>query len=229
MSEQLVFDLPHRPALEADDFLVSDCNAAAVRLIDDWPRWPAPIHALAGPEGSGKTHLANVWRLKTGARPLGDGELSQPGVLDLGEVRAILLEDLDRDGWDEKALFHLINLCAEAGVSALMTARTPPARWQVALPDLASRLRSVPVVSIGAPDDALLKAVLLKQFADRQLDVTPPVIAFLAARMERSMEGARRLVAALDRAALARGRRITRPLAAQVLEDTAPPPEADQP
>ncbi len=228
MSEQLVFDLPHRPALEADDFLVSDCNAAAVRLIDDWPRWPAPIHALVGPEGSGKTHLANVWRLKTGARPLGEDDLARPGVLDLSGLRAVLLEDLDQIRWDEKTLFHLINLCAEAGVSALMTARTPPAHWSAALPDLASRLRSLPVVSIGAPDDALLKAVLLKQFVDRQLDVTPPVIAFLAARMERSMQGARRLVVALDRAALARGGRITRPLAAQVLEETTLPPEGDQ-
>lgn len=222
MTEQLVLDLPHRPALGADDFLVSACNAAAVRLIDDWPRWPAPMLTLVGPEGSGKSHLANVWRLKTGAGTVAPADLRHL----IREVRdgvgALVLEDLDRGAWDERELFHCFNRCREAGISVLATARTPPSRIAAALPDLASRLRSLPSVAIEAPDDALLRAVLLKQFADRQIDVEPRVIAFLAPRMERSMDFARTLVAELDRAGLATQRRITRRLAADVLARLLP-------
>ena len=221
MSEQLVLDLPHRPALEADDFLVSGCNAAAVRLIDAWPDWPGGVQVICGPAGSGKSHLANVWCLKSGATRLAPESLARrsPGVLPA--VEAFVIEDLDRVAIDEHAMFHLLNSLREEGVSALLTARTPPASWQVHLPDLESRLRSIPVVTIGAPDDDLLQAVLLKQFTDRQLNPEPHVIAFLVTRMERSMEAVRHLVAALDRAALAAGRKITRPMAAEVLEELA--------
>lgn len=216
MPEQLALDLPHRAAFEADDFLVSDCNAAAVRLIDDWPQWPSFALAIVGPEGSGKTHLATVWRLKSGAVPVrpGEGMWSQDGRTG---ARAVLLEDIDRAGWQESTLFHWLNLCRESGASVLLTSRLAPAQIDVALPDLASRLRSLPTVTIGAPDDVLLRAVLLKQFSDRQLDVEPHVIAYLSARMERSMATARRLVEELDRASLAAGRAITRALAGEVL------------
>lgn len=220
MSEQLVFELPHRPALGADDFLVSDCNATAVRLIDAWPDWTSPAHVIVGPAGSGKSHLANVWRLESGARLLPPAALVGTGPEPVAGERALVLEDAERAGAPDSALFHLLNQCRENGVSLLMTARTPPRDWPAALPDLASRLRSLPAVTIGAPDDDLLRAVLVKHFADRQLDVAPRVITYLAARMERSMEAAARLAAALDRAALASGRKITRRLAGEVLAET---------
>lgn len=225
MSEQLVLDLPHRPALEADDFLVSTCNAAAVRLIDAWPDWPGEVQVICGPAGCGKSHLANVWRLKSGAARLAPERLAGPAVLPA--VEAFVIEDLDRVSTDEHAVFHLLNSLREEGVSALLTARTPPAGWRVRLPDLVSRLRSIPVVTIGPPDDDLLQAVLLKQFADRQLNPEPHVIAFLATRMERSMDAVRHLVAALDRAALAAGRKITRPMAADVLQELASANDSD--
>lgn len=217
MSEQLVFDLPHRPALGADDFFVSDCNEAAVRLVDAWPDWPGAVQVICGPSGCGKSHLANVWLLKSNAIRLESGDLAGLGPEVLDPVGAVVVEDLDRVPADEQALFHLLNLLREGDLSALFTARSSPAGWPVRLPDLESRLRSLPVVSIGAPDDGLLRAVILKQFTDRQLNPDPHVIAYLATRMERSMDAVRELVAALDRAALASGRKITRPMAARVL------------
>lgn len=218
MSEQLVLDLPHRPALGADDFLVSSCNAAAVDLIDAWPDWPHHVHLIEGPGGCGKSHLANVWRHKTGAEIVDVLQLSTRQVADFDFEKGVILEDLDRITFDEQSLFHLLNLARERGFCVLATARVPPGRWNVQLPDLISRLRALPVSTIGAPDDALLSAVLLKHFSDRQLNVEPQVIKFLTTRMVRSMEAARVLVAAIDKAALATGKKITRQFAGEILE-----------
>lgn len=220
--EQLVFELPHRAALEDVDFLVSECNREAVRLVDDWPGWPNQIHAITGPAGCGKSHLGNVWLLKTSGRKLVAADLEEPGKWGGTDAGALLLEDLDRGPIDETDLFHLLNFASERSISVLITARTAPALWHVELPDLVSRLRSLPVATIGPPDDTLLRAVLLKQFLDRQLNVEPKVIAYLAKRMERSMGSVRRLVAALDREALSKGRRITRQFAAEVLARSQP-------
>lgn len=218
MSEQLVLDLPHRTAMEADDFLVSACNMAAVELIDSWPRWDHPVQLIEGPAGCGKSHLANVWRHKASADVLVPEQLDGPGLARREFGNGAVVEDLDRTPFDEQALFHLFNLARERGFCVLLTARTAPARWNVELPDLISRLRATPVAKIGAPDDMLLGAVLLKHFADRQLNISPAVLKFLLKRMIRSMDAARELVIALDRAALSTGKKITRQFAGDVLE-----------
>jgi chromosomal replication initiation ATPase DnaA len=229
MSEQLVLDLPHRPALGADDFLVSSSNEAAVDLIDAWPDWPHHIHLIEGPAGCGKSHLANVWRHKTGAEIVDALQLSATSVADFDFKKGVILEDLDRIKFDEQSLFHLLNLARERGFCVLATARVPPGRWNVQLPDLISRLRALPVSTIGAPDDALLSAVLLKHFSDRQLNVEPQVLKFLATRMVRSMEAARGLAAAIDKAALTTGKKVTRQFAGDILEqlqkDESSPPD----
>ena len=219
MSQQLAFDLPHRPALDAEDFLVSDCNEAAVRLVDSWPSWPSPVHVIAGPAGSGKSHLANVWRLRSAAAAIAPQDITTAALEVLCTRPAIVLEDPDRSAPGEEDLFHLLNLCSERGVSLLMTARALPRDWAVTLPDLRSRLRSFPVVEIGPPDDDLLRAVLVKHFADRQLTITPRVVTYLAMRMERSMNAAASIVDAIDRAALKTGRKITRQFAGEVLRE----------
>ena len=217
MAEQLVLDLPHRAAMSADDFLVSSCNATAVELIDRWPGWSNRVHLIEGPPGAGKTHLANVWRLKSGAK------LVEPGSIDVAELGArtrpdcLVVEDLDRAEFDDRALFHLINLAQERGFDILLTARTSPSRWGAQLPDLVSRLRAMPAATIGMPDESLLGAVLLKHFSDRQLIVEPQVIKFLARRTVRSMDAVRDLAAAIDIAALSKGRKVTRQLAGEVL------------
>lgn len=221
VAAQLPLDLGHRPALGREDFLVADCNTAAVAWIDRWPDWPGGGLAINGPAGCGKTHLAEVWRGRSGAIRVAAGTIAtiEPPSL-IGAARACVIDGLyDTAGTypDERRLLHLYNLLRERGGHVLLVARMAPARWPVVLPDLKSRLSALPAVEIGPPDDTLLAAVLVKLFADRQLAVGTEVIAYLAQRMERSFETARRIVAALDREALAAHRRVALPLAREVL------------
>lgn len=209
---QLVLDLPHRPALGREDFLVAPCNADAVAWIDLWPDWPGPALVLCGPPASGKTHLAAVWRSRAGAAVLDPAAIADPGA------PHVLLEETPSVA-DEEALLHLYNRIAGQGGSLLFTAEAPPSRWPTRLADLASRFRAAPVAAIGRPDDALLGALLVKMFADRQLAVTPDVVAFLLPRMERSFAAARALVQRLDAAALSQHRTVTVRLARTVLQE----------
>lgn len=214
---QLVLDLAHRQALGEEDFLVSRSNAAAVELIDAWPDWVHPAGVVAGPEGSGKSHLANVWRLRSGAQHVAAAALSDGLTAALPERGSVVVEDIDRGIADEQALFHLLNRARESRLSVLLTSRVAPGELTLRIPDLRSRLRALPVVELDAPDEALLKAVLVKLFCDRQLTVEPAVIEYLSLRMERSMLAAARIVASVDRLALAMHRKVTRPLAAEAL------------
>lgn len=214
---QLPLDLPHRTAMGRDDFLVAGSNAAAVSVIDAWPDWPSPVLILVGPEGSGKSHLGEVWRGRSGAAVVGIDEVVIAAVPGLCAHAALLVEDAPGAGPDEKALFHLLNYMRETGRYLLITSRQFPAHWEVALKDLASRLRAAPVVSLEAPDDQLLRAVLVKLFADRQLEVDESVISFMLMRMERSFAAARSLVASIDRRALAEKAAVTRPLVARLM------------
>lgn len=218
---QLILDLGHRPALGRSDFLVSDCNADAAAWIDRWPGWPAPLRGLAivGPAGCGKTHLGAVWRHASGAVDLTAAGLTVAGVPDaLGDAIHAVVDDLT--GIEApQALLHLYNTVAERGGSVLILSRAAPARLDVGLPDLASRLATLPVATVGGPDEALLAGVLAKHFADRQVAVREDVVAYLVTRMERSFAAADRLVDRLDRLALAEGRRVNRALARRALAE----------
>ena len=216
---QLAFALPHTESLSRDDFLEGRANAAALALVDSWPDWPNRIMLLAGPEGSGKSHLATVWAEMAGARSTAAHSLtsdSVPGALATG---ALVVEDLNPPGFDERALFHLLNLAREDEAFVLITARLPPAAMEVELRDLRSRLRAIPVVTLQPPDDQLLRALLVKFCADRQLSVDETVVSYLATRLERSFVAARRTVELLDAEALRLGRPVTRALAAELLRD----------
>lgn len=219
--DQLAFDLPHRAALGAEDFLVSECNLAAVKLIDAWPDWQATVQLLEGPPASGKTHLVRVWQGRSGAAALDPAHLGIALLDRLVSGSSIVVEDADRAGYDEKTLFHLLNLAREKRLFVLLTSRISPNRWDTALPDLASRLSAVPVTQIGPPDEALLRTVMLKQFADRQLAIDPKVLEFLALRIDRSLEAAAAAVEAVDRTALRSGRKISRQLVVEALQGTA--------
>ena len=210
---QLPLALAHAPSYGRDDFMVGPSNAAALHLIETWPDWPSPIVLLTGPQCSGKTHLVHIWAALAGA------EIHSGAVLQMHVApdARIAVDDLAPIGIPEDALFHLLNSVRETGGSLLITSRYAAEDWAVSLPDLRSRLRLASPVALGAPEDDLLRQVLVKLFADRQLLVEKPVIDYLMTRMERSFSAAVTLVEALDGAALAAGRRITRPMAAQVL------------
>ena len=216
--QQLVFELPHRPAMGREDFLVSDSNAAAVALIDRWPDWSVGAAVIAGSKGSGKTHLANVWLLRSGGRIFEASQISREGVPAIAATGSAAIENI-QDVADEAALFHLLNLVREQRLQLLLTTDSAPGDLSVRLPDLRSRLKALPLASIAAPDDPLLRAVLVKLFADRQLSVEPHVIDYVLVRMERSMLGAERLVAEADRQALRLQRRVTRAVAAAALDE----------
>jgi DnaA regulatory inactivator Hda len=220
---QLTLDLGHRPAMGRADFLVSDANRHAVAWIDRWPAWPGPAVAICGPPGSGKSHLAAAWRAASGAIGLAVEDLEVAGLQDrLAAARTCALDDAGAIAGHEvreEAALHLYNMIAERRGGLLLLDRLPPARWPLALPDLASRLRAAPSVAIEPPDDALIEGVLDKLFADRQLTVDAAVIGFLLRRMERSLDAARRVVDRIDEHALASKRPITVPLARAVLED----------
>lgn len=220
---QLAIDLPYGTAFGRADFLVSDCNAAAFGWIERWPDWPGTALVLYGPACCGKSHLARLWCERTGGVLLRGADLTAASPNRLAASPAVALDDADAG--PEEALLHLYNCCAESGAALLLTARSAPAAWPIGLPDLASRLRAAPAVGIAPPDDALLGAVLVKHFADRQVRVSPEVIGYLVRRMERSFAAAAALAERLDRLALSAGRAVTVALARQALAEAGDQPE----
>lgn len=214
---QLPLDLPHDAALGREDYLVGKSNQAAFELLERWPDWPSPVIILAGPVGSGKTHLVEAFRDETGAEVIQARDLTEAGVSALVSAPACVVEDAHR-GVNNTALFHLLNAARQAGKTVLITSRTWPASWKISLPDLLSRLRAATPVEVLEPDDDLLRRVLVKLFADRQIAVDIGVVDYLVVRMERSLEVALRAVDAIDKEALAGRVKITKPLAGRVLE-----------
>lgn len=222
LPRQLAFALGHDQSFAREDFVAGPANQSALALIDRWPDWPARSVVLAGPEGSGKSHLAAAWAANAGARSIAGRALERADVPIALATGALVVEDLSAGQFDDRAFFHLLNMAREEEAFVLITAREPPAGWNVVLPDLASRLRALPVVTLAPPDDALLRGVLVKLFADRQLMVDETVIAYLLTRMERSFAAARAAVLRLDREALVQKRPVTRALAAELWRDSEP-------
>jgi chromosomal replication initiation ATPase DnaA len=214
---QLALALPHAESLTRDNFLEGPANAAGLALIDGWPEWPNRLMVLAGPEGSGKSHLAAIWTEQAGARSTAAHALTPanvPGALATG---ALVVEDLRSQDFDERALFHLLNLAREDQAYVLITAREPPSTLPVELRDLRSRLRAMPVVSLLPPDDQLFRALIVKFCTDRQLAIDEALVSYLTTRIERSYAAVRQAVELLDREALRLGRPVTRALAAELL------------
>jgi len=216
--KQLPLDWPHEASFAREDFLAAPENAEALRVVESWPNWPSPTLLVVGPKGSGKSHLGAIWARQAGGRRVSGADLARAPIPELGGVAALLIDDADAVGAAEAPLFHLLNLTRENGASVLMTAQRPPDLWGLATADLKSRLRLAPVVTLGAPEPEQLQAVLIKLFADRQISVDASVPAYLATRLERSLDAAQRIVAELDREALARGRPVTRALAAEIFQ-----------
>jgi chromosomal replication initiation ATPase DnaA len=216
---QLVLDLPHRSALGRDDFLVSRSNAEAVAFIDRWPSWPTTALALVGHAGSGKTHLAEVWRRMSEAKIIAAQALARSDIPPLLAEGALVIEDAAVTDLDERALFHLLNLAREQNAFILLTAQEPPATWRLKLPDLASRLKAIPMIRLGLPDDDLLRGVIVKLFADRQISVDEAVVSYILTRIPRALAAARALLAEIDRRALEEKAEVTRNFVARVLRE----------
>ncbi|MTI17595.1 hypothetical protein E1162_10125 [Rhodobacteraceae bacterium RKSG542] len=218
--QQLPLILPHEEALGLEDYLVSEANMAAFNLLTTWPDWSAPYVVLTGPAGSGKSHLVNAWHEISGAQVVKAGDLTEEMATVLAESGPVAIEDL-HDGFNERALFHLFNAVRQHSQTLLMTSRALPVTFNLTLPDLASRFRLATPIEIAEPDDMLLRMVLTKLFADRQVAVDPALIDYLVIRIERSLYAAMQVVDALDRLALAKGKKMTRAMAASVLDEMA--------
>jgi len=216
---QLALALPHEERLTRDDFLEGPANEAALTLIDRWPDWPNRIMLLVGPEGSGKSHLAAIWAEHAGARSTSAHALTAdavPGALATG---ALVVDDLRPPDFDERAMFHLMNLARQDDAFVLLTARVPPSAFEIELRDLRSRLRAVPTVTLLPPDDHLFRGLIVKFCADRQMTVDEQLVSYLTTRIERSYTAVRQAVELLDTEALRLGRPVTRALAAELLRD----------
>jgi chromosomal replication initiation ATPase DnaA len=214
---QLPLELALEPRFGEEDFLVSQSNSEAYARIESWPEWPSKMLLLEGPTASGKSHLASIWAARSGARQLAARALGKAEIPALVTAGAVVVEDIDRAGVDEAALFHLVNLATERGTFVLFSATKSSVEWQIKTPDLISRIRRSPAVLIAPPDDALIRALLVKLFVDRQLVVDTALVEYLCLRIERSFKAVRATVEKLDRETMARGKRLTRPAAAQIL------------
>lgn len=225
MAEQLAFPMPSNAAMGRGDFILAPCNRSALAMLDAWQTWPGNMLLLAGEPGSGKTHLAHIWAADTGAQFAEAIDLTQASVPELAAEGRVVVEridaiqDMPQPEWAERerALFHLYNLLRSEGGTLLLTSRVAPAHMRIDLADLASRLGALTLIRLGAPDDALLTAVLAKLFADRQIVYAKTLIPYLVTRMDRSLSEAQRIVVSLDAAAWARKKPLTVQLAKDVL------------
>ena len=217
MADQLAFDWPTGVALGPDDFFVSQANEQAFAMLSSPQAWPERKLVLVGPQGSGKSHLARVFQAQTDATLFNAANLPE---MSGNRSDTVILEDMDRlPQGAEEAVFHLHNNLRAAGGTLLLTAKTAPSLWRIALPDLASRMQATTVVEITNPDDALLSALIMKHFADRQINPKPALVKYLSTRIERSFAAAADIVARLDAAALSQQRKINEKLAAQLLDN----------
>ncbi|MEH6524991.1 MAG: DnaA/Hda family protein [Sneathiella sp.] len=217
-ASQIPMNFTFRSADGRDDFLVATPNEEAVGWIDKWPAWPGGHLILNGPKGCGKSHLAGVWQTMSGAKYFKASDLAGLTIEELTDIAStpVLCEDADV-GMPETELFHLFNLLVENKNSMLITAGKSPKQWNLTLPDLKSRIGTIPIAKIGEPDDQLFAALVVKHFSDRQLAVTPDVVQYLLVRIERSFAEIARVVSILDKRALAQKRKISIPLIREVL------------
>jgi len=214
-----VLDLPTRSARGRHDFIVSKSNEETILWLDSWPEWPMHGLVVCGPHGSGKTHLGCLWKDRSNAIEVQGSEV--PEVLEIVRENERVLTCFvdDADTANPEPLLHLFNHMYSKGGYLLLTAKKPPAAWQLPLPDLMSRLKSLPISEIGLPDDDLLKGILFKMFDDKQVLVNSDLINFIVSRMNRSYGSALEIVERLNEESLSKKRAITIPFVRDVFRE----------
>lgn len=215
---QLPLDFPHDPSMGRDDFIISDANRAALTKIETWPHWPARVFLLIGPNGSGKTHLSTIFCELSDASLIDARHLTAMDPMTIFDHGPIVFENIDHYQIDEKTLFHILNLVREQQSWLILTCRQGPEYWDLKLPDLISRLRAADRIEILPPDDDLLRAVIVKQFADRQIVIDRAMLDYMLVRIERSLEFINQLIFEVDKEMWSSGRRLTKPLAASLID-----------
>jgi chromosomal replication initiation ATPase DnaA len=203
MGRQIPLSFPVNESYAGGDFLTLPCNQEAMAWIDRYPDWPYPVLIIYGENGCGKTHLLRLWQTK-----------AQKGDVAIDDAH-----DLFGDQKLEQDLFHQFNQVKENQTRLLMTMTSNVASQNILLPDLASRLMAAPQIEIASPDETDLRAILVKLFHDRQINVEPGVIAYIVPRIERSFSAARQLVQKIDESALAEKRSVTVPLVSAILKE----------
>lgn len=212
--------MPFAPAVSyaAEDFIRGESNQEAHGLVEHWPNWPYSIMLIHGPKGCGKTHLSHVFAARAKAGIIDAVRIGQATADQLLTGNHAWVLDNVQQVTDQAALAQLINHARARGDYLLILADAPGSQLHFTLPDLKSRLAMLPAVALGAPDDALLMGVLAKAFADRQIRITPDVLAYAVARLERSYAAAQQFAAQMDQLSLARGRAVTLPLVREALQ-----------
>ncbi len=218
-TEQLTFDLGHRTSFREEDFIVTEGNRLAFEHVLAFPLWPGPLTLITGPEKSGKTHLARIWAKRAGAVAPGAGDIEQMAAS--ADTCPVVLDDVERRGFEETHLFHLLNQSMRAGRAVLMTARAPVPEWPFLTDDVKSRARLAAHFSVLAADDLQLCQMFAKLFGDRQIVVDPKTITYLVARMERSPAEVVALVDVMDRLALKKNKPVGLKIAAEALAERA--------
>ena len=218
MPAQLVFPFGVEPAFGPDDFVVAPCNRQAFQFIAAWPDWPARAAALHGPRSAGKSHLTGIWRARTNAALVSAPHLTLEQVEALDPDRPVALEAADVPGANmperDRALMMLFE--RPAG-NLLLTGRTPPPQWAAALGDVRSRFDSLLAFPVWAPDDDLLRNLIRKHFADRQLDVPGPAVERILVHLDRTPEAIAGFVARADAKALSERRAVTERLVLELI------------
>jgi chromosomal replication initiation ATPase DnaA len=212
---QLPLDFEHTPSHAEGDFLIGEGNTLAYARVLAWPHWPDGVTMLIGPASAGKSHLARIFADRAHALVATPETIG--AIAAVVDARAVVVEDVDRLGYDEHALFHLLNQAMRGERTVLLSAREDVAHWPLETDDVRSRVRRAPVFRLEASDDIELSQMFVKLFGDRQIRIDPKVIGFVVPRMERSPEEAAALVDLMDRLALAKGSAITRTIASEAL------------